>query len=402
MTFPLLNSDNREEFIRRVGKIRESMGKHHMDALLITSSVNIFYLTGGICRGYFYLTPDREPIFFMIPPAKAVLPFEINIRKPEQITDVLKNSGYPMPKRLGLEFADLYYNEAERLKKIFPSSEFIDGSVVMRDVRLIKTDFEIAKMREDGKKHCDVYSRIGRCYREGMTDLEFQIEIERILRREGCLGYLRVAGSSMEINMGSVIAGDNAEEPSPYDFTMGGAGTDPSLPVGASGIIMKRGMSVMVDMNGGFNGYQTDMTRCWMIGKVSDLALGAHECSRQILRHLEKISGPGIEIGELYREAESIAQTAGYADYFMGHKHKVKFIGHGIGIELNEAPVIMSRNKSLLSENMTLAIEPKFVIPGTGAVGVENTYVVRQDGLENLTPYTEELQGLGAEAANGR
>ena len=136
------------------------------------------------------------------------------------------------------------------------------------------------------------------------------------------------------------------------------------------------------------------MTRCWFIGKVDDKARKAHECSRAILRDLESFARPGVVIGDMYRRAVKIAEEAGLSQYFMGHAHKVAFIGHGVGIELNEAPVIMDRNKGLLEENMTIAIEPKFVLPSVGALGVENTYVVTADGLENLTPFNENLNEL--------
>lgn len=394
MTFPLLSQDRQQEFELRLAKVRMAMEQMELDAILVASTVNIFYLTGGVCRGYFYLPKDADPIFFITPPAISESPMAVAIRKPELIGTVLAERGYDSPKHIGIELDDLIYSEAMRLKKIWPDSELRNASEALRAARLIKTDHEIKMMAEDGVKHCAVYSRIDKCYKEDMTDLEFQIEIERVLRREGCLGYLRVAGSRMEINMGSVIAGDNADAPSPYDFSMGGAGVDPSLPVGASGMILRRGMSVMVDMNGGFNGYQTDMTRCWSIGEISEKALRAHESSRRILRDLEEFSRPGVEIGEMYRRAHRIAEEDGFADYFMGHRHKVGFIGHGVGIELNEAPVIMERNKNLLQEGMTIALEPKFVIPGVGAVGVENTYVVESDGLRNLTPFREEMGEL--------
>lgn len=395
MKFPLLEPTNKAEQTLRISKVRTAMSRYNIDAMLLASSVNIFYLTGGVCRGYFYLTMDKDPLFFMIPPAEASYSGELNIRKPEQISSELEKLGFKRPKIVGLEYADLLYSDVERLKKVFEGAEFADGSKVMREARLKKTEYEISLLREDGMKHCKAYSKIKHCYHKGMTDVQFQIEIERQLRLAGCLGYLRVAGSSMEINLGSVIAGDNAEVPSPYDFTMGGAGTDPSLPVGAAGLELKPGMAIMIDMNGGFNGYQTDMTRCWSLGVLPDFALNAHACSRKILRELEREARPGVEIGELYRIAERIAEEDGFADYFMGHSHKVKFIGHGVGIELNEAPVIMQRNKSLLEENMTLAIEPKFVIPGVGGLGIENTYVVRKEGLENLTPFEEDVMELG-------
>ncbi len=356
--------------------------------------MNIFYVTGAVFYGYIYIPAEGDAQYFIIRPAEIETTVEVkSIRKPEQIPAELEARGL-RPAKLALEFGDLLYSDVVRLQHAFAGSEFMDGTAIMRTARLTKTDYEIAMMREDGIHQAAVYSQIDKCWRPEMTDIEFQIEIERVLRREGCLGFLRTAGSRMELNMGSLIAGDNADRPGPYDFAMGGAGTDPSLPVGAAGIIIKPGMSVMVDMNGGFNGYQTDMTRTWMCGdSIPDKALRAHECSRAILRELEK-STPGTVIGDMYRKAVAMAKEAGLENYFMGHVQKAAFIGHGVGIELNEQPVIMERNHSPLEENMTIALEPKFVIPGVGAVGVENTYQVTENGLISLTNLDEALKLL--------
>lgn len=394
MDLTLLHSDNHSELKLRLDKVRYNMGLEETDAILIGAPANLYYMAGGVFRGYIYIPDDRDPLFFLIPPSEADHPAVRSIRKPEMIADILKEEGYGMPRRLGLEFDDLYYNEVERLKKVFDGCKFTNSSTVMRKARSVKTDYELKLMREDGLRQAEVYKQIKHCYQEDMTDLEFQIEIERVLRREGCLGFLRAAGTRMELNMGSVLAGPNADAPSPYDFSMGGGGTDPSLPVGASGEIMHPGSAVMVDMNGGFNGYQTDMTRCWTIGDVSDTARRAHECSIAILRDLESFAKPGVEAGELYRRAEKLAAEAGMKNYFMGHRHKVPFIGHGVGIELNELPVIMSRNTEPLLRNMTIALEPKFVIPEVGALGVENTYVVTDEGLHNLIVLDESLKQL--------
>lgn len=365
-----------------------------IDALLVATAPNLYYLSGGIFRGYIYISLDHDPIYFLIPPSAADTPMVRTIRKPENIPAELKEAGYPMPRRIGLEMSAMYYTEITRLQKVFEGSETCDGEAALRRARMTKTDYELRQMREDGLRQAAVYSQIKHCYNEDMTDLEFQIEIERVLRREGCLGFLRAAGSRMELNMGSLLAGPNADVPSPYDFSMGGAGVDPSLPVGACGKIMYPGMTVMVDMNGGFNGYQTDMTRVWTVGEVPELAHRAHQCSIDILRDLEAFARPDIEVGQLYKRAEQNARDAGLYEYFMGHRHKVPFIGHGVGIELNEQPVVMERNHDPLLKNMTIALEPKFVLPEIGAVGVENTYIVTDNGLENLTVLSEDLHQL--------
>ncbi len=395
MTIPFLTPDLRSELDLRLAKVREQMTADKLDAILVGSTVNIYYLGGCIFRGYIYVPAYRNPLFFIIPPSFAdEKDFCVAVRKPELIAEVLGEKGYEFPRKLGLEFSDLLYSDVERLKRCFPGAEFADASMSIRKARMVKTGYEILKMKEDGMHQAAVYAQIPHCYQEGMTDIELQIEIERVLRREGCLGILRTAGSRMELNLGSVISGENADTPSPYDFAMGGEGTDPSLPVGANGVTLKPGTSVMIDMNGGFNGYQTDMTRCWSIGEVSELARKAHECSCRILHRLEKIALPGVPISRLYSEAAEIAKSENMHEYFMGHRNKVGFIGHGVGIELNEMPVVMERNHEPLQANMTIALEPKFVIPHVGAVGIENTYRVTENGLENLTPFPEKLSDL--------
>ncbi|MBD5386816.1 aminopeptidase P family protein [bacterium] len=396
MIYPFLLPDMKAEFNLRLSKVREAMASGDCDALLISSTTNIFYLSGCVFRGYVLITPDRDPVWFMVAPSVAPenTPGLFNIHKPEMIPAWMEEHGYPAPQRPGLEFDDLLYSDIERLKSLFPGVEIKNASKMMRQARMIKTEYEVDKIREDGMHQARAYSQVTHCFEPGMTDLELQIEVERVLRLEGCLGYLRAAGSRMELNLGSVISGDNADVASPYDFAMGGAGVDPSLPVGADGKTIKPGSTVMLDMNGGFNGYQSDMTRTWYLESVSQLAVKAHECSRAILRELEKIALPGTPISTLYNRAMEMAEAEGLREYFMGHRNKAKFIGHGIGIELNEQPVVMERNHQPLQKNMTIALEPKFVIPHIGAVGVENTYRVGDDGLENLTVFPEELQEL--------
>ncbi|MDE6027966.1 MAG: Xaa-Pro peptidase family protein [Muribaculaceae bacterium] len=396
MTYPFLLPDMKAELDRRLEKARAAMIADGCDALLLSSSVNLLYLSACVFRGYLLLPADREPVWFMVRPSFAPegFPNVVSIHKPEMIPAWMAENGYPVPESIGLEFDDTLYSEIERLKNLFPASRIKNGSKPMRTARMVKTDYEIAKIREDGMHQARAYAQVPSCFEPGMTDVELQIEVERVLRREGCLGYLRAAGSRMELNLGSVISGDNADVPSPYDFAMGGAGVDPSLPAGADGKTIKPGSAVMLDMNGGFNGYQSDMTRTWYLESISDLAVKAHECSRAILRELEKTALPGTPISTLYNRAVEMAEAEGLHDYFMGHRNKVKFIGHGIGIELNEQPVVMGRNHQLLQKNMTIALEPKFVIPHIGAVGVENTYRVTDTGLENLTVFPEELQEL--------
>lgn len=378
----------------RISKVRREMALLGADALLVADNTNIYYLCGAVFRGYIYVPAQGRCIMFVIRPVDIHGEDVVYIRKPEQIREELQKLGLPEPLNLGLELDDISYSDITRLQAALAPRGIANASTVLRRTRMVKTDEEIALIHQDGLKQAAAYRKIPRVYQEGMTDVEFQIEIERLLRREGCLGYYRTSGRLMEINMGSVLNGDNADNPTPYDFAVGGGGVDLSLPVGADGRTMKPGTTVMVDMCGNFNGYQSDMTRVWSVGTVNELAQKCHACSRRILRTLEKMALPGTPVADLYHTALQIVKEEDLENYFMGHVQKAPFIGHGVGIQLNELPVITPRSKDVLAENMVLAVEPKFVVPKTGAVGVENTYRVTAAGLECLTPFPEEIADL--------
>lgn len=380
-----------DEINLRIRKIQDKLIDNNLDAVLIASNANIFYTSARYFRGYVLVSAQFPPVYFIIKPLGISGDNIFYIRKPEQISNILTENAIPVPKRLGLEFNALSYSDIQRLKAIFPESEFANGNTPLRSARMVKTDYEIEQIKEDAIHQTEVYRRVPHCWHEDMTDVELQIEIGRLLRLEGALGYTRAFGPLMEINDGSLLAGKNADVPSPYEFSMGGAGTSPSLPVGADGSIIHPGETIMVDMSGAFNGYQSDMTRTWRVGDVSSLALKAHNCSIKILHTLEKIGTPGTKVADLYHAAMKIVEDENLQDYYMGHKQKAPFIGHGVGIDLNEAPVITPRSKDILEKNMILAIEPKFVIPEVGAVGIENTYAVTDKGLLNLTVFPEEL-----------
>lgn len=382
-----------EEINRRLDNLRAAMGAESLDALIINSPANIYYTTGRVVNGHVYIPRDGEAVWFVRRPLGLDGDGSrlVYVHKPEQIPDELEKLGMPLPARLGYEMSHLTCTDFARLSKVFPDAEAVNASPLIKRVRSVKTPFELDLLRRSGVKHVMVYSHIPRMYQPGMSDFELQVEIERRSRLEGCLGQFRIDGDSMELFMANILVGANADAPTPYDFAMGGAGSDPSLPVGADGTIIRRGESVMVDSNGNFTGYMTDMTRVYTLGGLSELALRAHRCSIDICRLLERLGVPGAKASELYEAATALVKERDLERYFMGYSQKAGFIGHGVGIEINELPVIAPRSRDVLAENNVIALEPKFVIPSAGAVGIENTYRVTPGGLECLTAAPEEI-----------
>ena len=374
----------------RQQRLTAMMASKGIDALLISDNANLIYLCGRVFSGYILLQTAGETLYFVKRPIDLQYDNLHFIKKPENIAEILPQ----LPATVAFELDSLTYNEATRLQSVFACSKIVNASPLLRQARAVKTPMEIKALRESAAKHMLAYERIPGLYRNGMTDIELQIEIEREIRLCGGLGQFRIAGQTMEIFMGNMLAGDNADTPSPYDFAMGGEGLNPSLPVGANGSRIMPGTSIMVDMGGNFTGYTTDMTRTFSVGPLPKEALEAHNLSIAILHKMVEVARPGMEAKELYNIAQEMVNATEFAPYFMGHNQKAGFIGHGVGIEINEAPVLAPRTRDILEVGNVIAIEPKFVIPGVGAVGLENTYLLTDSGLELLTPAPEEIKDI--------
>jgi len=372
-------------------RIQQAMRQEEADGCLLTMNMNLYYVSGQVFNGYFYLPAEGRPYWFV---KRLTIP-ETNqvhvIRKPEQIPDFFRDLNLAMPRKLLLEADELSYNEYIRLQHVFRAEATGNASALIRHIRMIKTPWEIEQMRISARRHEAVYREIPACYRPGMRDVELQIEIEKRMRMHGSLGYFRAFGSNMDIFMGSLLAGENAGEPSPFDFALGGKGIHASGPLGANGTLLREGTTVMADMSGNYTAYQTDMTRVFSIGKLPDRAYRVHRVALEIQARMERTAKPGVPCAELYRDALAMAGQEGLEDCFMGTRFQAKFVGHGVGLEINELPVLTTRSKDILQPGMTFAFEPKFVLAGIGAVGIENTFLVTDSGVEKMTLLDENI-----------
>ena len=381
----------KSDLILKWNRMQKELKEMGMDACLLSVDVNLFYTTGRIYSGYFYLPTEGKPWFFVKRPNGLSGEQVVYIRKPEELPGILADAGLQRPEHLLLELDELSYNETQRQLKALNPKEVGNGSLFMRMMRRIKTPMEIEQFRIAARKHEATYREIPACYRPGMTDLELQFEIELRMRRNGSMGLFRAFGPNMDIFMGSLLTGENAETPSPFDFALGGEGVNAACPLGANGTPLKEGMAVMIDMAGNYTPYMTDMTRVFSIGKLPEEAYRAHQVALEIQEAVKALIKSGTPCSELYSIAAEKAQQAGLAANFMGTRQQAKFVGHGIGLQINELPVLTPRSKDALQANMVFALEPKFVLPGIGAVGIENSFLVTEDGGEQLTLAPEEI-----------
>jgi Xaa-Pro dipeptidase len=382
-------------------KLQKRMQEAGLDAALLLQSSDLFYFTGSIQQGVLYVPASGEPLYMvrkeysrarMECGLKEIVPF----KSPRNIPEILADFGLPMPKKAGMELDVLPVALFGRFRKVLPGCEIVDVSNLVRTVRSVKSHYEIEIMKDAALQVEKVCQRAREVIKVGMTDFELAAELEFAARRAGHQGLTRMRGFNSELFYGHVFSGPDSAVPAFNDTPLGGLGVNPSIGQGASYKRIEANQPIVVDFTGAFDGYIVDQTRIFCVGGLPGELMKAYDDMVRIEQHAKKIALPGVAWGTVYDECHRMAVEMGYAEHFMGSSGaQVSFIGHGIGIEIDEYPFIARGfSDQLLEENMTFAFEPKAVYPGLGAVGVENTFWVAPDGLKHITFSSEELAVL--------
>lgn len=382
----------RTELQSRIEQLQKIMEGHDFDAILMVQNADLFYFTGSVQQGLLYVPASGEPLYMvrkdhgrarMESGLKEVLP----LRSPRDVPAMLADYGYPMPNCLGMELDVLPVAIHARLLKAMGDCRSGDATPLIRSVRAVKSEYEIAIMKDAALILGRVHRRAAEVIRVGMTDLELAAELEFEARKAGHQGLIRMRGFNNELFYAHVFSGPDSAVPTYVDTPLGGVGLNPSFPQGASYKKIRRGEPITVDFGGAFDGYIVDQTRMFCVGELPEQLVKSYADMLAIQEHARQIAIPGASWGGVYDSCLEMACALGYTDHFMGAKGaQVSFIGHGVGVELDEYPFIARGFHDFeLKENMTFAFEPKVVYPGLGAIGIENTFWVAGDGLKYIT-----------------
>lgn len=382
----------------RCKRLQELMIANSLDAVIITQNADLFYFTGTVQNGCLYLPAQGQPLYLVRRDAararmesglKEVLPFS----SPRDIPGIAANYGYPAAKRIGMEFDVLPVALFERYRAVWPLGEFSDATPLIRQVRMIKSHYEIHLMQDAADQVDKVYKRAKEVIRAGMTDLELAAELEHVARKHGHLGLIRMRVYNGEMMFGHTFSGTDSAVPAYTDTPFGGLGPSPCFGQGASYKPIGRNEPIIIDFAGNMDGYLVDQTRVFAIGPLSDRLRKGFDDMLKVQELMTQIACEGIAWGEIYERCHALACELGYADSFMGAKgSQVSFIGHGLGIEIDEYPFIARGFKDqTLQKGMAWAFEPKLVFPGEGAVGIENTFYLSNEGLKQLTHSDDNL-----------
>jgi Xaa-Pro dipeptidase len=385
-----------EELENRLTWLRSGMEREGMEAFLVVQKMDFYYLSGTTQNGLLFVPLEGKPLLMIrreVERARVESPLEevLEFKSVRDLPSLIRDHWGGLPQILGLELDVLPVRDYFRYQDLFPNARLMDASPVIRDIRKVKSPFEIELMRVAGEIGKKVYQEAREILKEGMTEIEFGGLLEAAAKRYGHEGLLRVRSLNYEAYTWHVLSGPSGGIVSQSDSPMGGLGLSPAFPVGASLRIMRAHEPVLVDFGTCYHGYQVDETRMFSIGEVDRKFMDAYHACQEIHDAVLEETRPGADCEAIFQKALRLAGQLGYKDSYLGPPGlQTRFIAHGVGLELNEFPFLAQGQSCPLEEGMTFAVEPKIVFPGEGSVGLENTVLVTQDGYEILTPASEQ------------
>ena len=386
-----------EEIERRLQKLRGEVNKRGWDAALIVHDVDLLYFSGTMQNALLFVPLDGGDLLMVKKHGEraqreSAVEQVIPLSSWNDLPSLIAERHGMIPKKMGIELDVLPAREYLRLQEIFAGVEIADSSSMIKNIRKIKSPYEIEQMKKAGEIGKTVYAEVRHVLKEGMTEIELAGILVAVAMRLGHQNYLRMRAFNAYAYSWHVLSGYTGGILSYIDAPMGGMGLSPSFPVGASQKRIKAHEPILIDFGICYNGYQVDETRVFSLGELPKQFKDAYLAARQIEDEIAAAARPGASCHELFRKGWEVAQGLGYEESFMGPPgHKTRFIGHGIGLEIDEYPFIAQGHDYPLESGMTFALEPKMVFTAEGAVGIENTFCVLEDGVEKLTPAEEEL-----------
>ena len=354
----------------------------------IVGKIPLYYFTGTMQDGLLLIPQGGDAVFWIRTSYERALEESLfpDIRKMRSYRDVAAATG-SLPREVYLETDLVPISQLRRMQKHLPFSEIrpVDGQVSA--VRAVKSRYELALMEQAGRIHRKVLEDcVPGMLSEGIDEVAFSCDLYSRMVKEGHQGIIRF-GMFNEMVLGQIGFGTSSIRPICVDTPGGVSGMHPSVPqMGSRDRKLAKGDLVVVDIGCGYKGYQTDKTLSYMFGKpIPEHAIREHRRCVEIQDTVASLLKPGAIPSEIYRTVMESLEPAFLPD-FMGYgNHRVKFLGHGIGLWIDETPVIAVGFDEPLQEGMVFALEPKKGIRDVGLVGIENTFVVTPQGGRSIT-----------------
>lgn len=381
----------KDEIALRMKNFRARMDGKNPDweTAVFVSKINQYYLTGTMQDGLLILRRSGEEAYFVRRSYERALdesPFE-SIYPMQSYKDAAGVIGAGLGKTY-IETEIMTVAILERLKKYFSISAVGSLDKAILSTRAVKTAYELACAEESGRLHNQLMTDVvPALLREGMSETDLSVELLQKMFEYGFHGTTRFQMFQTDLGMGQIGFGTSSLYPTFFDGPGGNLGLSAAVPIlGSRERKLKRGDTVFVDIGFGIKGYNTDISRVYIFGArpTEEMIRTQRECVA-ILSRIAALLKPGARPSDIYRTV--MGELSGdFKKDFMGFgSRQVKFLGHGLGLHVDEPPVIAEGFDEPIEENMVFAVEPKKGMKDIGLIGAEDTYIITGSGAKCIT-----------------
>jgi len=379
------------ELNSRLARFRKEMDSSYptWEMAVIFSKINQYYFTGTMQDGMLLIPRNNEAVYWVRRSYERALDesFFPEIKPMESFRDAAAFSK-KLPDTVYIETEIVPLALLQRFQKYFPFANVRPLDMQIAAVRAIKSSYELSFMKQSGKIHQHVLEEIvPTMLCEGINEADFAADLYAVMVREGYHGVSRFSMFDTQTTMGQIGFGESSIYPTCFNGPGGNYGLSPAVPMlGSRERKLGCGDLVFVDIGCGVEGYHTDKTMVYMFGApLPDEAIKVHHQCVDIQNQVAAMLKPGAIPSKIYKTImEGLSPE--FLQNFMGYgNRKVKFLGHGCGLTIDELPVIAEGFDEPLQEGMVFALEPKKGMKDIGMVGIENTFIVTPEGGKCIT-----------------
>jgi Xaa-Pro dipeptidase len=380
----------KSEIDARVGRFSSLLGD--AAGAILFQSIDMGYFTGTAQDGLVYIPKDGEPILMVRKSLqRAVQESPLEVRRLKSLSTLKADLGIRSGDTIGLELDILPYNFYVRVANALKDVRLGDISDEIKQVRSVKSDFEISLIKRAAKIVDAGLGSIPDYIKDGMREIDLAARVEAAMREMGHQGMAHFRRFNQVIPMGHLMAGPGAAVPSFVSSPTGGRGVSLFHPQGPGTGRIRRNEPLLADFAGVYNGYIADETRIFSLGRLPGWLEDAHNAALEIEEAIARELLPGRTGRDLYSISEAKGEQLGYGDHLGGPPGcKAGFVGHGVGLEIDEYPVLGPVDHPI-KENMTIAVEPKMIYPDAGVVGIEDTFLTTAEEAQRLTMLPREI-----------
>ena len=376
----------------RIKLLQDKIQEKELSAALLFYSRDILYYTGTAQPSYLAVFPEDYFLFvrsgFERALNDAFIPKE-KIREERRLETIYQSVFLKsrMNKKIGIELDILTADQFFKYKEVFLGYEFVNVSPVILEQRKRKDASEVAKI----KKACAAihmgHNAVLQSLREGITELELAAAVENAHRLAGHEGILFIRQPDFFMSRGPISSGPNLFKISGVVYTITGVGLSPSVPAGPSRRSILTGDLVIVDIPTLVDGYHADQTRSYILGEANEKIKTLYNHLKEISDYIIESIKPGLKYSEIYQMAIEKSKELKGTDAFLnfGKGRKSHMVGHGIGLELNEPPILSLHDDSEVSDGHVVAVDMHMMDEKVGVVKLEDVILITDKGNEILT-----------------